>query len=101
MTDSQSPAVPEFDLADRMRKSLRTSGTSVQAMATHLDVSRETVSTWINGRHAPSTAALRVWAEHTGVPYEWLRWGRIRAAVPAVASHPHRRRTDRHLAVAS
>lgn len=65
----------EPDLADRMRKSLRVSGVSVQTMADYLEVNRITAGRWINGHTKPSTAVLRLWALRTGVPYEWLRHG--------------------------
>ena len=70
----ESPAaiVPEWDMADRMRKSLRDAGLSVQEMAEYLDVSRTSVSNWINGRIDPSRQTLRLWALRTGVSYEWL-----------------------------
>jgi transcriptional regulator with XRE-family HTH domain len=67
--------VPEFDLADRMRKALRVAGIGVQEMASYLGVARNTVSTWINGKIAPSTQTIRLWAIRCDVPYEWLRWG--------------------------
>lgn len=68
-----SPAgVPEWDIADRMRKALREAGISPGQMASYLDVGGNTVSTWINGRIQPSTQTLRLWALRTGVPYEWL-----------------------------
>jgi transcriptional regulator with XRE-family HTH domain len=41
-------------------------------MADYLGVARNTVSTWINGRIAPSKQTLRLWALRTGVDYEWL-----------------------------
>ena len=72
-------AVPEWDLADRMRKSLRTAGMGVQEMADYLDVSRNTVGTWINGRIEPSVQTVRLWALRTGVPFTWLRDGEIPA----------------------
>jgi len=78
MTDT----VPEWDLADRMRKALRESGTGVQDIADYLGVARNTVSTWINGRIAPSTQTLRLWALRTGVDYDWLCHGT--ASGPAV-----------------
>lgn len=58
-----------------MRKALRTSGVSAQQMADYLDVSRNTISNWINGRVTPSTQSVRLWAIRTGVPYEWLQNG--------------------------
>lgn len=67
--------VPEWDVADRMRKALRTSGIGVQEIAEYLDVARETVSSWINGRIGPSTQTLRLWAMRCEVAYEWLAFG--------------------------
>ena len=73
MSETQAEAaVPEWDLADRMRKALRTSDTGVQEMADYLGVARNTVSNWINGRIQPSTQTLRLWALRCGVPYSWL-----------------------------
>jgi transcriptional regulator with XRE-family HTH domain len=63
---------PEFDLADRMRKSLRDAGVSSAAMAEYLDVSRASVSNWTSGRIEPDTRTLRLWAMRTGVSYGWL-----------------------------
>lgn len=82
-----SGIVPQWDIADRMRKALRTSGHTVQDMADYLDVSRGTVSTWINGRIPPSTQTVRLWALRTGVPYEWLAHGVIPDALPRVDSN--------------
>jgi len=73
MSEQPAPgAVPEWDIADRMRKSLRHAGIGVQQMADYLDVDRSTVSTWINGRITPSTQTLRLWALRCGVDYAWL-----------------------------
>jgi transcriptional regulator with XRE-family HTH domain len=69
--------IPEWDLADRMRKALQVSGIGVQEIADYLGVARNTVSTWINGRNRPSPAVVRLWAMRTGVPLEWLAGGGI------------------------
>jgi transcriptional regulator with XRE-family HTH domain len=69
---SQPDAVPEWDTADRMRKALRESRTSVQQMAEYLDVSRRSIGNWLGGRVPPSTRTLRLWAMRTGVSYHWL-----------------------------
>jgi transcriptional regulator with XRE-family HTH domain len=75
-SDDDAPKrVPEFDLADRLRKALRVSGVGVQGMADYLEVERGTVSTWINGRVAPSAQTVRLFAMRTGVSYDWLRHG--------------------------
>jgi len=65
-------AVPQFDLADRMRKSLRESGIGVQEMADYLGAGRSTVSNWINGRIRPSVQTLRLWSLRCDVDYDWL-----------------------------
>lgn len=77
MTSSEQHTVrvPEWDVADRMRKALRVSGVGVQEMADYLGVARNTVSTWINGKIDPSVQTLRLWALRTGVPFEWLQTG--------------------------
>lgn len=67
-----SPPVPQWDVADRMRKALREADITVGEMAAYLDVARNTVSTWINGRINPSRQTLRLWALRTGVSFEWL-----------------------------
>ena len=74
-TGSTATRVPTFDLADRLRKSLRAADVSVQEMADYLEVSRNTVGRWINGHTEPSGPVVRVWAMYTGVPYGWLRDG--------------------------
>lgn len=65
----------EFDLADRMRKALRVSDVSVQEMADHLEMSRNTISSWINGRNTPRRRDLRDFALRAGVPLDWLQTG--------------------------
>lgn len=67
--------VPQFDLADRMRKALRTSDLGVQDMADYLGVARSTVGKWINGHINPSKQSLRLWAMRTGVDFNWLMTG--------------------------
>jgi transcriptional regulator with XRE-family HTH domain len=67
----------EFDLADRLRKSLRVSGVSVQAMAESLGVSRNTVGNWINGRGRPGREQLSLWSALTGAPLSWLETGEL------------------------
>jgi transcriptional regulator with XRE-family HTH domain len=75
MSEPDQGTIPDWDLADRMRKALREAGIGIQEIADYLEVARGTVSTWINGRNAPSRQTLRLWAMRTGVPYEWLKDG--------------------------
>lgn len=92
MSIDTSPTVPVFDLADRLRKSLRVADISVQDMADYLEVSRNTIGRWINGHGEPNGAAVRLWALRCGVPYVWLRHG----VVPE-GDGPERPRQDSNL----
>ena len=68
--------VPEFDLADRMRKALRDAGIERPGDGRLPRCRPDTVSTWINGRIQPSVQTLRLWSLRCGVDYEWLSTGR-------------------------
>jgi transcriptional regulator with XRE-family HTH domain len=68
----QHADAPRFTLGDRMRKALDVADVSNQRMAAELGVSRNTVSNYMRGRAVPRLAMLRVWAEVTDVPLEWL-----------------------------
>jgi transcriptional regulator with XRE-family HTH domain len=70
MTDSL-----EFDLTDRLSKSLKVSGLKVEAMANLLGVSRATIANWTSGRTTPRKTDLLAWAHYTGVTLEWLQDG--------------------------
>lgn len=79
----------EWDLADRLRKSLRVSGLGVHEIAAALGVSRNTASNWINGRGEPSHNQLAVWAALTDAPVCWLESGE-RPAAGEGGGCPHR-----------
>lgn len=74
-TSTEGVPIPSWDLADRLRKCLRVSGVGVQEMADYLEVSRNTVSAWVNGRVKPQPRDIRLWALRTGLPFEWVRDG--------------------------
>lgn len=78
----------EFDYIDRMRKSLRLAGVSGSQMADFLGVDAGTVSTWLNGKHKPSRMALRLWAQRTEVPLEWLESGDLESRLRESNSRP-------------
>jgi transcriptional regulator with XRE-family HTH domain len=78
MTEQPDGEIPDWDLADRMRKALRHADLGVGEMADYLGVSRTSVSNWINGRVDPSLQTLRLWALRTGTDLEWLL-GRVPA----------------------
>lgn len=65
----------EFDQADRLRRALRVSGIAVNDMADYLQISRNTVTAWINGRNKPRRRDLAAFALRTGFPLSWLETG--------------------------
>lgn len=78
--------IPRWDLADRLRKALREADMSVQDMADFLEISRNTVGSWINGHHRPRPSDLKQWALRTGVSYHWLLHGD--GVAPAIGIEP-------------
>lgn len=64
--------VPLWDETDRLRKSLRVAKMTAGEMADYLGIARETISTWLNGKHKPSRSNVKLWALRTGVPYAWI-----------------------------
>lgn len=67
--------VPEWTLGDRLAKALRHADISVQEMADHLDVHRNTVSGYINDRARPSKSTVWDWAVRCGLPPTWVATG--------------------------
>jgi transcriptional regulator with XRE-family HTH domain len=67
--------VPEFELCDRLRRSLRMLPLSNAEVAEIMGVRRETVSTWLTGQRKPSHTTLMIWADMTGVDLGWLETG--------------------------
>ncbi|WP_078324573.1 helix-turn-helix domain-containing protein [Mycobacteroides salmoniphilum] len=67
--------VPVWDMADRLAKSLRMARMTKLEMADYLEVHRNTVSAWLNGKSEPKRPQLIAWALRTGLPYEWIKDG--------------------------
>lgn len=72
----------EFDLLDRLRKSMRISGKDAGALAVDLGVHRNTVGNYLNGRTELDRRTLVAWAVSTGVPVEWLEHGTVVSPEP-------------------
>lgn len=77
--DEDLPVI-EWDLIDRLHKSLRLAHLKPGQMATTLEVHRNTVSHWLTGKARPSRPAIRAWAAICSetapmVTYEWLTAG--------------------------
>lgn len=62
----------QFTRSDRMRKALKYAGIGVGELAERLEVSRNTVSRWINDETQPKWRDLKLFAQATGVELEWL-----------------------------
>lgn len=75
MTQMPSRAELEFDLLDRLHKSMRVSGKSKAQIAADLGVHRNTVSNYLSGRTPVDRRTMVTWAFSTGVPLEWLETG--------------------------
>jgi len=67
--------IPQWRVADRMRRSMDEAGYSTAAIAAELGVSSESVSRWINGRGEPRRTTLIAWAQLCSVPLWWLEDG--------------------------
>jgi transcriptional regulator with XRE-family HTH domain len=73
----QTTAPLAWDMADRLRKSLRVTGLSVGEMTERLGVHRNTITPWLNGTREPSRRTLIAWVLACGEPItlEWLLYG--------------------------
>ena len=69
-------SIPEWSLADRMRKAREITGLDQSAFGEELGVSRATVSNAERGRTSPSRLLMRAWALRSGVPLQWLETGK-------------------------
>lgn len=67
--------VPAFELRHRLALALEVAGLSREDIASELDVHRNTISNYLNGKTAPTRAVLIAWSLRTGVPLQWLASG--------------------------
>ena len=65
-------AVPEWTLADRLRKARTDAGFEQADLEGLTGISRKSISNYENGYTVPSKPVLESWARYCGVPYEWL-----------------------------
>lgn len=85
--------VPDWTLADRMRKARLHAGLEQTEIAADLGISRQSVGNYENGRTKPLRVVLMAWAMRTGVPLAWLRDGVMSQPSPddggPTAPYPH------------
>lgn len=74
--------VPEWDLIDRLHKSLRQAGLSATSMSVQLGMHRNTVNNYLSGKTDPDRRTLIAWAMATGVPLAWLLTGNAESPRP-------------------
>lgn len=55
---------------------------TVQQMADELGMSRGQVSRYLNDKGIPKRAVLLAWALRSGVPFEWLAYGKMSQTPP-------------------
>ena len=74
-TQQSEPEIPQWDVADRMGKALRSSGVKPAQMALYLGVHRNTITNYIRGKSKPTRATLIAWADITRRPLDWIETG--------------------------
>jgi transcriptional regulator with XRE-family HTH domain len=70
--DVEGARVPQFTMADRLRKAREVAGLGQDELARELGVSRNTVGNYEAERVQPRRAVLMAWAMRTQVPLAWL-----------------------------
>jgi len=71
-----------FTMGDRLRKARELAGLKQEELAEILGVARMSMYRWERGVSVPRRPVLISWALRTGVPYEWLLTGELRANDP-------------------
>lgn len=67
--------VPEWTVADRLRKAREMTGLDQGDFAHELGVSRGTISNYEHGHVRPREVVIRAWALRTGVSIQWIKDG--------------------------
>ena len=70
-------AIPEWTLADRLRKARTAAGMEQTDLAEELGASRSSIVNYETGRTSPRPYMLREWARITEVPASWLLDGDV------------------------
>lgn len=87
-TEHSVPGGLDWDLQDRLHKSLRMRGMKTSGMAAVLGVHRNTITNYLTGRTPVDRRTLISWAFATGVPVEWLETGRTPSEGPNGDGNP-------------
>ena len=81
MTTAYTPGdiIPQFDVADRLKKALSVADVPVGEMAEYIGITRETLSRYLNGRTPAPIAVVRLISVRTRVSLTWLQTGKAPA----------------------
>lgn len=76
-------------VGERMKRSRRKAGLSVEFMAAHFEVSKDAIRSWEQSRHQPANFLVRLeeWARLTDVSYTWLLTGSVRLVTYADSAY--------------
>ena len=72
MSAALPPAVPEWTLADRLRKARDIAGYSQAELSRHTGISQRSIIRYERGQAEPRRPELLAWATACHVEYEWL-----------------------------
>lgn len=90
MTEQPAPdagVIPDWTQGWRIQRALSHAGIAAGDLAVELQVSRATVSRWLNDKKpAPRAVYLERIAELTGVPFLWLCHGDLKPCGPRVVA---------------
>lgn len=67
--------IPQWTMADRLRKAREQTGLDQTEFADRLGITRQSVGNYESGRRTPRPLYLRAWSEATGVPACWIATG--------------------------
>lgn len=76
MTEMPHHNIPELTLGWRLKMALESGGLKSADLEEMFEVSRNTVSRWLNDKAEPKRLFLREIAMRTGVDYQWLLTGK-------------------------
>ena len=72
---NEDDQIPPWTLGWRLQRALSWADMSAEEMSYELGVARSTVSRWCNDKAHPTRGYLKLWAQRTRVPLNWLTQG--------------------------